>query len=152
MFVTCPFVPRRWLWGPFRIWYGLELSIFWLIYSSYSMIKFVTVFLVYIHTTYLHSLCLYHFVVTMKSGTSPQGWFVVLVLTLVLTLVPLSLYHVPLSARVIVVCRCFCRVCSALTYFFLSATTQYGRQKKDTEFTINLFLGLYDSLRIYVIF
>jgi len=116
------------------------------------MIKFVTVFLVCIHTTYLHSLCLHNFVVTMKSGTSPRGWFVVLVLTLVLTRVPLSLYPVPLSARGYSCLPLFCRVCSAVTYFFFVGHNTIWPTKKDKEFTINLFLSLYDSLRIYVIF
>lgn len=64
------------------------------------MICFVTVFLVCIYTTYLHGLCLHHFVLTLKSGTSPRGWFVVLVLTLVLTRVQLVLYPELVSARV----------------------------------------------------
>ena len=72
-------------------------------------------------------------------------------LTLVLTRVPLALYPMPLSARVSSCLPLFlsCLLCS---YVFLSATTQYGRQKKGTEFTIHLFLGLDDSLRIYIMF
>jgi hypothetical protein len=41
------------------------------IYNSYSTIRFDTVFPVCIYAAYLHSLCLHHFVVIMKSGTSP---------------------------------------------------------------------------------
>lgn len=88
---------------------------------------------------------------SVKSDTSPRGWFVVLVLTPILTRVPLALYPVPLSARVYSCLPLFLSslVCS---YFFFVGHNTVRPTKKDTEFTINLFLGLDDSLRIWVMF
>jgi hypothetical protein len=153
MFVTCPFVPCPLLWGPFRMWYGSELSIFCL----YLQFLFYAKVCRCVSGMYIYNVSA-QFVFTSFCCDCEVWYFptrlvcCVGLLTLVLARVPLALYLAPLSARGY---SCFplfssCLLCSYV-FFFVSHKTIWPT-KKDTEFTINLFLGLYYSLRIYVLF